>query len=159
MEKHTNQQIEILDQPLDVWQKLKDCQAALPMATCGALSLFVGSMRDFNRQVKVKNMWLEHYPEMTHSYIANEVAKMCVRFQLDYVYIAHRVGIVRPGDTIVAVAVWAAHRRDAMAANHHLVEQLKAKAPFWKKETLANNEEHWVTANTPGAFSVDKVDG
>lgn len=149
-------QIEILEQPFDALEQIRKCQAVLPMQHAGALSAFVGSMRDFNQQQKVKSMWLEHYPEMTQSYIESEAAKVCELYQLNYVYIAHRVGVIYPNDAIVVVAVWAGHRRDAMEANHYLVEQLKSKAPFWKKETFVDNKTHWVLKNTSGASLINK---
>ena len=88
---------------------------------------------------------------MTQRYIAAQIDKVCQQHAINAIYIAHRVGEVYPGDTIVVVAVWAAHRSDAMAANHYLVEQLKSRAPFWKKEQLADHRAQWLSSNTPGA--------
>ncbi|HFQ13596.1 MAG TPA: molybdenum cofactor biosynthesis protein MoaE, partial [Gammaproteobacteria bacterium] len=63
--------------------------------------------------------------------------------------ILHRVGAIRPADAIVLVAVWSAHRAAAFDASRWLMEELKSRAPFWKKETLSEGER-WVEKNTPG---------
>ena len=149
--KRLYKQVEILQQPFDAFEKIKAYQAELASEKCGALSLFVGTMRDFKLDKKVHSIMLEHYPNMTQKYIVEQIAKMYQQYQINNIRIAHRIGIVYPKDTIVVVAVWAAHRRDAMTANHYLVEQLKSKAPFWKKEKFSDQSTHWVTANTPGA--------
>ena len=88
---------------------------------------------------------------MTQKYIVAQMVKMYNRYQINNIRIVHRIGTIYPGDPIVVVAVWAAHRRDAIAANHYLVEQLKSKAPFWKKEILVDQSTHWVETNTPSA--------
>jgi molybdopterin synthase catalytic subunit len=62
----------------------------------------------------------------------------------------HRVGKLLPNDSIVLVAVWAAHRGDAYDANRYIMETLKSKAPFWKKETLQSDRQRWVGKNTDG---------
>jgi len=144
-------QIELLEQAFDGLAKVQSYQASLPAEQSGAMSLFVGTMRDFNQGQQVRSLWLEHYPPMTQRYIAAQIDKVCQQHAINAIYIAHRVGEVYPGDTIVVVAVWAAHRSDAMAANHYLVEQLKSRAPFWKKEQLADHRAQWLSSNTPGA--------
>ena len=63
--------------------------------------------------------------------------------------ILHRIGLVHPGDAIVLVATWSAHRAAAYDANRYIMEDLKSKAPFWKKEQLGGRER-WVEHNTPG---------
>ena len=149
--KQFYKQVEILEQPFDAFEKVKAHQRQMSAENSGALSLFVGTMRDFNRNKEVQSMWLEHYPEMTHRYITAQLDEVHSHYQINDIYIVHRIGMVYPADTIVAVAVWAAHRKDAIAANHYLVEQLKSKAPFWKKEQFKDQSAHWVAVNTPGA--------
>ena len=144
-------QVEILDQPYDAFDKIQVYHTNLSREKSGALSLFVGTMRDFNQDKKVQSLWLEHYPQMTQKYIVEQLAKMYRRYHINDIRIVHRVGKVYPRDTIVVVAVWAAHRSDAMAANHYLVEQLKSKAPFWKQEKFVDQSTQWVSTNTPGA--------
>ena len=148
--KQLYKQIEILDKAFDAFEKVKDYSARLSIEKSGALSLFVGTMRDFNKNEAVQSMWLEHYPQMTQKYIAAQLDKVYGQYEINDIRIIHRIGEVYPGDTIVVVAVWAAHRGDAIAANHYLVEQLKSKAPFWKKEKRKDQSTHWVRTNTPG---------
>jgi len=62
----------------------------------------------------------------------------------------HRVGAIKPNDQIVLVAVWTAHRKQAFAACREIMEDLKSKAPFWKKEQLNSGEDRWVEKNTKG---------
>ena len=149
--KHRHKQVEILDKAFDAFEKIKAYQAELQTEKSGALSLFIGTMRDYNEDRKVQSMWLEHYPQMTQKYIAEQLDKVYRQYQINDIRIVHRIGEVYPQDTIVVVAVWAAHRRDAIAANHYLVEQLKSKAPFWKKEKFKDQSTHWVSRNTAGA--------
>lgn len=116
----------------------------------GACATFVGSMRDFNEGASVQSMRLEHYPEMTERHLQAIADDASARWQLDDVLIVHRVGEVRPGDSIVLVAVWSGHRAHAFESCRHIMEDLKSKAPFWKKEITAEGER-WVTNNTPGS--------
>lgn len=151
-------EIEILEKPFDPWRKARAHQERLRRGSFGAQSLFVGVMRDRNEGAAVEAMWLEHYPAMTARFLRHAVRQARRLHAVEDVLIAHRVGWVYPGDAIVAVAVWAAHRREAGVVNRLLVEQLKARAPFWKKERLAAGvpgagpgEERWVQHNTPPA--------
>ena len=64
--------------------------------------------------------------------------------------IVHKVGQVFPEDTIVLVAVWSSHRGDAFDTSRYIMEALKSKAPFWKKETLLSNTEKWIENNSTG---------
>ena len=65
------------------------------------------------------------------------------------VLIVHRYGDILPGEPIVLVAAWAAHRGPAFEACRHLIESLKSRAPFWKRETLDAGQPRWVARNTP----------
>ena len=115
----------------------------------GASATFVGSMRDYNEGVEVQSMRLEHYPEMTERHLASIADEAKRRWQLDDVLVVHRVGDVVPGDAIVLVAVWSGHRAHAFESCRHIMEDLKSKAPFWKKEVTVDGER-WVSNNTPG---------
>ncbi len=115
----------------------------------GATAVFVGTMRDFNEGDDVKGMELEHYPGMTENYLKMIVEEAARRWSIIDSLIIHRVGALWPNDPIVLVAVWSAHRKDAFEASRYLMEELKSKAPFWKKEFLAEGDR-WVQQNTPG---------
>ena len=105
-------------------------------------------MRDFNQGDAVQSLFLEHYPGMTESYLAQIASEAAQRWDLIDTLIVHRVGELKPGDPIVLVAVWSAHRKDAFEASRYLMEELKSRAPLWKKEQLADGSR-WVEKNTP----------
>ena len=115
----------------------------------GATSVFVGTMRDFNEGDSVRTLWLEHYPGMTEAELTRIVADTRERWPFLASLVIHRVGRVVPDETIVLVAVWSAHRAAALNATQEIIEALKHRAPFWKKEGLAAGER-WVEHNTPG---------
>jgi molybdopterin synthase catalytic subunit len=94
-------------------------------------------------------MVLEHYPGMTERHLERIAASAVERWRLDEVLVVHRVGEIRPGDAIVLVAVWSAHRAHAFESCRHIMEDLKSNAPFWKKERTADGSR-WVAGNTPG---------
>jgi len=113
----------------------------------GATSVFVGSMRDFNEGDDVQNMMLEHYPGMTEKYLEKISQEAVAKWDILDSLIIHRVGVMLPNDPIVLVAVWSAHRAAAFDASRYLMEELKSRAPFWKKEALTEGER-WVAKNT-----------
>jgi len=116
----------------------------------GATSVFIGTMRDFNEGDQVKGMTLEHYPGMTEKQLAKIICEAQGQWSLLDALVVHRVGAILPDEPIVLVAVWAAHRGDAFDASRYVMEALKSKAPFWKKELLHSKEERWVLKNTDG---------
>jgi molybdopterin synthase catalytic subunit len=143
--------VEILDRGFDPWHylaeyRIKETQRA---GYFGATAAFVGTMRDFNRDESVQSMSLEHYPGMTETYLEKISREAVQRWGLADSLIVHRVGELLPGEPIVLVAVWSAHRKAAFEASRYLMEELKSKAPFWKKEQLETGKR-WVEHNTPG---------
>jgi molybdopterin synthase catalytic subunit len=90
-------------------------------------------------------MTLEHYPGMTEKALAALVDEACARWNLLEVTVIHRVGRLLPGDPIVLVAVASSHRGEAFAACEYLMDYLKTRAPFWKKEETPTGER-WVEA-------------
>ena len=144
--------IEVLDRPFDPWDELRRHEAQLRSnaGAHGACASFVGTLRDANEGDAVRAMRLEHYPGMTEKYLHGIAAEAQRRWPLLDLIILHRVGELAPGAPIVLAAVWSAHRAAAFAACQYLVEELKSRAPFWKKESLAQGGERWVEHNTPG---------
>jgi molybdopterin synthase catalytic subunit len=144
--------VRICPEPFDPLDELRAAERALGerRRRIGAAATFVGSMRDFNEGEPVESMWLEHYPGMTERHLEGLVTAAVERWQLDHALIVHRVGEVHPGDPIVLVAVWSAHRAHAFESCRHLMEELKSTAPFWKKERAATGAR-WVANNTPGS--------
>jgi len=100
----------------------------------GAHVLFVGRVRDMNMECPVQGLFLEHYPGMTEQVLQSLVDDARKRWELLGVRLIHRVGHLRPGDQIVLVATSSAHRAHAFEAAEFLMDLLKTKAPFWKKE-------------------------
>ncbi|HKJ71562.1 MAG TPA: molybdenum cofactor biosynthesis protein MoaE [Gammaproteobacteria bacterium] len=113
-------------------------------AGAGAAVQFVGTMRDVNDGDGVVRMELEHYPGMTERELERVTAEAMARWAVAEALVIHRFGELLPGDPIVLVAVWSAHRGDAFDACRHIIDILKTKAPFWKKETLADGSQRWV---------------
>jgi molybdopterin synthase catalytic subunit len=111
----------------------------------GALVTFVGLMRDLNEGDRVERMTLEHYPGMTEKALAAIAEEAARRWELSGIRIVHRVGALLPQDPIVLVAVVSRHRGDAFRACELLIDYLKTRAPFWKKETRVGGER-WVDA-------------
>ncbi len=141
--------VEIRNAPFDPWGELAS-RALGTGGKCGATAVFVGTMRDFNEGLSVREMFLEHYPGMTERHLDAIATEASERWELLDTLIIHRVGRIRPDETIVLVAAWAAHRAEAFAAARYLIEELKSRAPFWKKERLPEGER-WVEKNTPAA--------
>jgi molybdopterin synthase catalytic subunit len=111
----------------------------------GAVAVFVGTVRDVNDAAQVRTLTLEHYPGMTEKALADIESQARARFDILDVRIVHRVGELAPSDQIVLVAVTSAHRGDAFAACEFLMDYLKTRAPFWKKEQTPAGAR-WVEA-------------
>lgn len=123
-------------------------ESALRPGSYGASVIFVGTMRDFNLDETVEAMFLEHYPGMTERELERIEDEVRERWNPVDILIAHRTGHVEVGQPIVVLAVWAEHRAPAFEACRSILEQLKQKAPFWKRERLTDGRQRWVEANT-----------
>ena len=114
----------------------------------GATATFIGYVRDLNLDDDVEAMVLEHYPGMTEKALEEIVAEADSRWDLLGTAVIHRVGELQPADQIVLVAVSSAHRGDAFAACEFIMDYLKTRAPFWKKELLKDGTSRWVEARS-----------
>ena len=114
-------------------------------ARVGALASFLGLVRDLNDGASVSAMTLEHYPGMTEKALEEIVAEAKKRWDIYDALVIHRVGPLKPCDQIVLVAVTSAHRGEAFAACEFIMDYLKTKAPFWKKESTPDGGR-WVDA-------------
>ena len=143
--------IEIVSQAFEPYARLQDYQANLSTTArqFGATNVFVGTMRDFNQGDQVQSMVLEHYPGMTEKELALIASEAEQKWDVLDGLILHRVGEISPLDSIVLVAIWSLHRLDAFEACRYIMEALKSRAPFWKKENLVAGER-WVDKNTAG---------
>jgi molybdopterin synthase catalytic subunit len=141
--------IEIKESAFEPYQRLLDYQTEAEFSgKFGATAVFVGSMREFNQGDDVEAMLLEHYPGMTEKYLQKISEEAASKWDILDSLIVHRVGEMLPNDPIVLVAVWSAHRAAAFDASRYLMEELKSRAPFWKKESLPAEQERWVEKNT-----------
>lgn len=143
---------EIHQQGFEPWQQLSAFQAHPDFlaSQCGANALFIGTMRDFNEGDDVTAMRLEHYPGMTDKQLLRICRDAQEKWPLNHVLLIHRVGDILPGEPIVLVSVWSAHRNASFEACRAIMETLKHEAPFWKQETLTHGGQRWVEKNTAG---------
>jgi molybdopterin synthase catalytic subunit len=143
--------LQLLTHSFDPWSEISLYQQSFTdlQGKYGATAVFVGSMRDFNDGDDVKQMILEHYPEMTLRHLEKIVTEAQQQWPILDILLLHRVGAISPDECIVTIAVWSAHRDAAFSACRYLIEELKKRAPFWKKEKLENNTSRWVDHNTP----------
>ncbi|CAM3597744.1 Molybdopterin synthase catalytic subunit [Klebsiella variicola subsp. tropica] len=111
----------------------------------GAVVTFTGKVRNHNLGDSVKALTLEHYPGMTEKSLAEIVDLARERWPLGRVTVIHRIGEMWPGEEIVFVGVTSAHRGSAFAAGEFIMDYLKTRAPFWKREATPEGER-WVDA-------------
>jgi molybdopterin synthase catalytic subunit len=109
----------------------------------GAVACFTGYVRNANEQAQVLEMELEHYPGMTEASLGKILDEAESRWPLMAVSVVHRIGSMVPGDQIVFVGVASSHRGAAFSACEFIMDFLKTRAPFWKKETLQGGQR-WV---------------
>ena len=111
----------------------------------GAVASFIGVARDVNDGDSVATLTLEHYPGMTEKALEGIVAEARSRWNVTDILIVHRIGEIRPTEQIVLVAVVGVHRGEAFAACEFIMDYLKTRAPFWKKEQTPQGAR-WVEA-------------
>ncbi len=133
--------IKVQQQDFDLGAEVAKLRAAAPGA--GAVVAFVGLVRDLDGERAISALELEHYPEMTERMLGEIVAEAGARWELAAVRLIHRVGRLAAQEQIVLVAVASAHRHDAFAASEFIMDYLKTRAPFWKKEDSSGDAD-WV---------------
>lgn len=140
--------VQIQTEPFDVGQSLKALRTR-PDGTwdkrVGAVASFVGTVRDLNEGDRVSRLVLEHYPGMTESSIQAILEEASTRWPIFNALVIHRIGSLAPADEIVFVGVTSAHREAALEACAFVMDFLKSKAPFWKKESIPDGDR-WVEA-------------
>ncbi|WIY27234.1 molybdenum cofactor biosynthesis protein MoaE [Parasedimentitalea psychrophila] len=113
--------------------------------SAGAIVTFTGIVRQADQGGLVA-MEIEHYPGMTHKALTEIAQTALERWSLRDALVIHRYGRLAPGELIMMVATAARHRKDAFEAAEYLMDYLKSRAPFWKKEVLADGAENWVAS-------------
>lgn len=121
----------------------------------GAVASFTGLMRDNNLGDSVAAMYLDHYPGMTESVLANIAGEAGKRWPIVAGLVAHRVGAVKAGEVLVYVEMHSAHRQDAFDACNYVMDILKTEAPFWKRETTEFGER-WVDSRQSDHDALEK---
>ena len=135
--------VSIQTEPFDTAAEIEKLRRDDP--TIGAIVTFLGLTRDSNEGRRVSSMTLEHYAGMTEKALAKILDEAQTRWQLQGIRVVHRTGELRPQDPIVLVAVASAHRGEAFQACEFVIDYLKTRAPFWKKEQTPEGGR-WVEA-------------
>lgn len=139
--------------PIDASACLEAFELGAPQS--GAIVCFSGKVRSSSAGEAVRKLHLQAYPPMTGPGIAQAVADACERWSLEAVSVVHRVGDVSPGETIVFVAAASKHRRAAFEAADYLMDFLKTRAVFWKKE-VTDTGERWIEPRTEDYADVSR---
>jgi molybdopterin synthase catalytic subunit len=121
----------------------------------GAVASFIGVVRDVNEGGAVSEMTLEHYAGMTEKSIGEIITQARERWNILDALVIHRVGRLRPSDQIVLVVVAGEHRGDAFAACEFIMDYLKTRAPFWKKEQTGEGAR-WVDARASDDVAAER---
>ena len=135
--------VRVQTEDFDVSQEMLALRQKNPKV--GAVASFVGVVRDLNDGDSVSALTLEHYPGMTERSLEEIVSDAKARWNIYDALIIHRVGTLLPLDQIVLVLVTSAHRGESFKACEFLMDYLKTRAPFWKKEQTSSGER-WVDA-------------
>ncbi len=135
--------IRVQQQDFDMNEELERLRAG--RHDIGAVVSFLGTVRDIHNRETVLSMELEHYPEMTENVLRDIADEARKRWDILGVTIIHRVGKLKPSDQIVLIAVASDHRGGAFSACEYIIDTLKDRAPFWKKEETPNSVR-WVEA-------------
>lgn len=113
-------------------------------AAAGAIVTFTGYVRDFSPDEATETLYLDHYPGMCERELEEIGAQAMRRWRVIDFVIAHRVGALPRNAQIVFVGAASAHRGDAFRACEYIIDALKTRAPFWKRETLSSGRSFWV---------------
>ena len=122
----------------------------------GAIVTFTGVVRGEAGGKPLASMTLEHYPGMTEAELARVEAEAHARWPLQASLIVHRIGSLKPGDNIVLVVAASPHRHAAFEAAAFLMDYLKTRAPFWKKELARDGSGGWVDAREVDTAALDR---
>ncbi|TMH36469.1 MAG: molybdopterin synthase catalytic subunit MoaE [Betaproteobacteria bacterium] len=135
--------VRVQQEDFDVGREIAQLRAST--RGVGAVASFVGVVRDLNDAAQIRTLTLEHYPGMTEKALERIVVEARQRWDVYDILVIHRVGVLKPSDQIVLVVVTSAHRGEAFAACEFVMDYLKTRAPFWKKE-MTPDGERWVEA-------------
>ena len=123
---------------------IDEAYAAVRRDDCGAVALFVGTVRDHHEGKAVVSISYSAFREMAEKEFARIAAEAAARWKVGAVYVAHRTGKLEIGDASVVIAVSSAHRAEAFEACRHAIEALKKMAPIWKEE-FYDSGKAWIS--------------
>ncbi len=144
--------IELTTEPIDyhrLTESVRDHAA-------GAVTLFLGTVREFTRGVQTSWLEYEAYPDMARASMAELEAEAAEKFTVTKIAISHRTGPMALGEISVAIAVSSPHRDQAFEAGRWLIDTLKERVPIWKKEHFADGREEW---QHPGMIPQTRTEG
>ena len=119
----------------------------------GAISSFLGKVRDVSDLKKIEAIFIEHYEKMTRYQLSRIVMEAKINWNIDDIIIIHRFGRLKIGENIVFIAVASKHREESLKSVEFIINWLKVKATFWKKE-IYKNHTLWVNQKKS---DIDKV--
>lgn len=157
----TNADISVQTEPFDLAVEYDALRERAGDA--GAIVTFTGLVREIygqsdagaTQQSPVQCLFLEHYPGMTEKCLQDILAQAQQQWPLLAARIIHRVGELLPGDQIVLVATASAHRHAAFESAQFMMDYLKSKAPFWKKQSSAEGTV-WVESRQSDAEAIER---
>jgi molybdopterin synthase catalytic subunit len=141
----------------DVAALLQDLRARTA-GQAGAIVTFTGYVRDYTPQMPTHTLFLEHYPGMCEREIESLCATARARWNVLECMVVHRVGALHNSYKIFFVAAAGPHRGDAFKACEYIIDALKTRAPFWKRETLADGRQFWVQQTEDDADKTSQWD-
>ncbi len=153
MEATTHLKLQVSVEDFDAGEEIRRVQSLTD--SIGGVASFIGAMRSSNEGRRIDAMSLEHYPGMTEKALGRIVAEADARWHLLGATVIHRVGEFVPGDQIVLVVTAASHRGEAFAACEFIMDYLKTRAPFWKKERTSEGD-FWVEARDSDEQAADR---
>ena len=144
--------ISVQNECFDFSEEIKNFSKTLE--NIGALLTFTGIVRG-QKSKTLDYLFIEHYPDMTETQIKSIVEDAFKRWKLYDALVIHRYGKLEPGEPIMMVAIAAEHRKEAFEAAEYLMDYLKSRAPFWKKEIL-NGQGNWVEAKSADEAALNR---
>lgn len=125
---------------------LSDCQDAISDPQCGGITFFVGDVRDHNQGNKIKHLEFTSYIPMAEKELERLAKSILMETGAKHLYVAHRVGVLKIGETAVIIGASAKHRDAAFKACRLMIDRLKETVPIWKKE-VAQDGSYWINAH------------
>lgn len=135
--------IDIVEQEISIDESIESVRDN----SCGAIVVFIGTVRNEEEGKRVKKLEYEAYDEMAKRRMEEIVNSARKRWGLKKVRLVHRKGVLKPGEVSVLVAVSSPHRKEAFEACRFIIDSVKREVPIWKKERFADKTERWVVTD------------